>query len=154
MLTQNTLRNCQSSEELYSVSSVHSLSCVQLFATPVHWQQASLSFTIIQSLLKLMSTELMMPSNHLILCRPLLLPNLSQHQGLFWFSSLHQVAKVSGTSASASVLPMNIQVWLPLGLTGLISLQSEEVYLAPKTTVPCFLTPPCRVANVLLLFSC
>ena len=51
-----------------------SLSCVQLFATP--WtaaHQASLSFTISQSLLKLMSIELMMPSNHLILCCPLLL---------------------------------------------------------------------------------
>ena len=51
------------------------LSHVQLFATP--WtaaHQASLSFTISQSLLKLMSIELVMPSNHLILCRPLLLP--------------------------------------------------------------------------------
>ena len=50
------------------------LSHVQLFATP--WttaRQASLSFTISWSLLKLMSIELVMPSNHLILCRPLLL---------------------------------------------------------------------------------
>ena len=48
--------------------------------------------------------------------------NLSQHQGLFFqgVSSSHQVAKAS---ASASVLPMNIQDWFPLGLTGLISLQ-------------------------------
>ena len=48
--------------------------CVQLFATP--WaiaRQASLSFTTSQSLLKLMSIELVMPSNHLILCRPLIL---------------------------------------------------------------------------------
>ena len=46
--------------------------------------------------------------------------SLSQHQGLFqWVSSSHQVAKV-GASASASVLPMNIQGWFPLGLTGLI----------------------------------
>ena len=54
---------------------VQSLSCVRLFATP--WttaRQASLSFTISRSLLKLMSTELVMPSNHLIFCRPLLLP--------------------------------------------------------------------------------
>ena len=50
--------------------------------------------------------------------------NLSQHQGLFqWVSSSHQVAKV-GVSASASVLPMNIQDWFPLGWTDLISLQS------------------------------
>ena len=61
------------------------LSLLWLFATP--WtaaHQACLSFTISQSLLKLMSIELMMPSNHLILCHPS--PpalNLSQHQGLF-----------------------------------------------------------------------
>ena len=48
---------------------------------------------------------------------------LSQHQGLFqWLGTLHQVAKVNGASASASVLPMNIHGWFPLGLTGLISL--------------------------------
>ena len=58
-----------------SLSSVQSLSHVQLFATP--WTaacQASLSITISQSLSKLMSMELVMPSSHLILCRPLLLP--------------------------------------------------------------------------------
>ena len=57
---------------------VQLLSHVQLFATP--WtaaRQASLSFTTSQSLLKLMSIELVMPSNHLILCRPLLfLPSI------------------------------------------------------------------------------
>ena len=56
-------------------SSVQLLSHVQLFATP--WtaaHQASLSITNSRSLLKLMSIELVMPSNHLILCRPLLLP--------------------------------------------------------------------------------
>ena len=52
--------------------------------------------------------------------------NLSQHQGLFsWVSSLHQVAKVLVFSASASVVPVNIQDWFPLGWTGLISLQSK-----------------------------
>ena len=63
---------------LWSCSSfavvVQLLSCVWLFVTP--WTaacQASLSFTISQSLLKLMSIELVMPSNHLILCHPLLL---------------------------------------------------------------------------------
>ena len=58
-------------------SSVQSLSCVRLFATP--WtaaHQASLSITNSQSLLKFMSIELVMPSNHLILCHPLLLPPL------------------------------------------------------------------------------
>ena len=54
---------------------VQSLSCVQLFMTP--WTaacQASMSFTLSWSLLKLMSIELMMPSNHLIHCHSLLLP--------------------------------------------------------------------------------
>ena len=53
---------------------VQSLSYVQLFATPwTSGRQVSLSFTVSRSLLKLMSTESVMPSNHLILCRPLLL---------------------------------------------------------------------------------
>ena len=52
--------------------------------------------------------------------------NLSQHQGLFkWVSSLHQVAKSIGASASASVLPENIQGWFPLGWIGGIPLQSK-----------------------------
>ena len=54
---------------------IQSLSCVRLFVTP--WtaaHRASLSITISRSLPKLMSIELVMPSNHLILCRPLLLP--------------------------------------------------------------------------------
>ena len=62
---------------LFPAIVVQSLSCVRLFATP--WtaaRQASLSFTISQSSLKLMSIESVMPSNHLILCRPLLLPPL------------------------------------------------------------------------------
>ena len=53
---------------------IHSFSCVQLFETP--WtaaHQASLSITIFQNLLKLMSIKSVMPSNHLILCHPLLL---------------------------------------------------------------------------------
>ena len=78
-------------------SSVQLHSHVRLFETP--WtaaSQASLSITNSLSSPKLMSIELVMPSNHLILCRPLLLLafNLSQHQGLFkWVSSPHQVAK-------------------------------------------------------------
>ena len=52
--------------------------------------------------------------------------NLSQYQGLYWWvSSLHQVAKSTGASASALVLPVNIQDWFPLGLTDCISLQSK-----------------------------
>ena len=52
--------------------------------------------------------------------------NLSQHQGLFqWTGSLHQVAKVLELQFQASVLPMNNQDWVPLGLTSWISLQSK-----------------------------
>ena len=82
----------------FTLSSLQSLSRVQLSATL--WtvaRQASLSITKSQSLLKLMSIELMMPSNHLILCHPPSLPafNLSQHQGIFQgVSSSHQVTKV------------------------------------------------------------
>ena len=66
------------------ISSVQSLSHVQLFATP--WtaaRQASLSITNSQSLLKLMSIQSVMPSNHLILCRPLLLPPIFLSIGVF-----------------------------------------------------------------------
>ena len=60
---------------------------------------------------------------------PLLSPSAfsrSQHQGLFqWVGSLHQVAKVLEVQLQPSVLPMNIQDWLPLGWTGWISLQSK-----------------------------
>ena len=79
-------------------SSVQSLSRVQLFVTP--WtaaRQASLSITNSWSPLKPMSLESVMPSNHLILCHPLLLlPSVFPgHQGLFqWVGSSHQVAKV------------------------------------------------------------
>ena len=69
--------------------------------------QASLSITNSWSLFKLMFIELVMPSNHFILCSPF--PpafNLSQHQGLFqWVSSSHQVAKV--LSFSFSISPSN-----------------------------------------------
>ena len=51
--------------------------------------------------------------------------NFSQHQGLFQWVSSYQMVKVLGTSASASVLPMHIQGWFPLGLTSLISLLSK-----------------------------
>ena len=70
---------------------------------------SSRSFSIFQSLLKFVSIELVIPSNHLILCRPLSPPTLSlpQHQSLFQELTL----RISGQSigASASVLPMSIQ---------------------------------------------
>ena len=86
--------------------------------------QASLSFTISQSLPKFMSIESVMLSNHLILYHSLLFCLLSQHRGLFqWVGSLHQVA--TSTGALGSVLPVNIQCWFPLELTSFISLLSK-----------------------------
>ena len=106
---------------------IQSLSCVWLFVTP--WtaaHQASLSFTISQSLLKLMSFELMIPSNHLILCHSLLfLLSIFPSIRVFPNESATSGGQSIGVSASASVLSMNIQGWFPLGLTGLISLQPQ-----------------------------
>ena len=89
--------------------------------------QASLSITSSQSLLKFMSIKLVMPSNHLSLCHP-----SSSHLQSFPASGSFPMSRFFasggqsiGVSASASVLPMNIQGWFPLGLTGLISLHSN-----------------------------
>ena len=115
-------------ERIKKFSSVQSLSRIQLFATP--WtaaHQTSLSIIKSRSLLKLMSIESVMPSNHLFLRRPLLLlPSVFPSIRVFLMSQLFASGGQSvGTSASASVLPMNIQDLFPLGLTGLISLQSK-----------------------------
>ena len=110
-------------------SSVQLPSHVQLFV--ILWTsacQSSQSITNSQSLLKLMSIELVMPIQP---SHPLSSPsppafNLFQHQGLFkWVSSLHQVAQCMGASASTWVLPVYIQGWFPLGWTGCLSLQSK-----------------------------
>ena len=108
-----------------------SLSYVWLFAAPrTAASQAPLSFTVSWSSLKFMSIESMIPSNHLILCRPLFLPafNLSQHQGFFSVSQLFTSGgQRTEASASASVLLMNIKCWFPWGLTGWTSLLSKEL---------------------------
>ena len=75
-------------------------------------RQASLSFSISQSLLKLMSIESVMPSNHLNFCRPFLLLlslNPSLHQGLFQWVFFAKGGQSIGVSVLASVFPMNIQ---------------------------------------------
>ena len=77
-------------------------------------RQACLCFTISWSLLKLMSIESVMPPNHLILCRPLLLlPSIFPSIRSFPVSQLFASGDWS-IRASASVLPMNIDGWLPL----------------------------------------
>ena len=109
-------------------SSVKSLNHFRLFVTP--WtaaHQASLSITNSSSLLKLMSIESVMPSNHLILCCPLVFHLQSfPASGSFPMSQLFASGGQSiGVSASTSVLPTNIQDRFPLGWTGWISLQSK-----------------------------
>ena len=118
-----------SDNSLYSkwcVVVVQSLSQLLLFVTP--WTAACqdfLSFTISWSLLKLMFIESVMPSNHLILCHPLLhLPSV--FPSIKVFSNIKVFSSVSGDQsigASALLLPLNIQGWFLLRLTGLISLQ-------------------------------
>ena len=88
---------------------VQSLSCVRLFATP--WTavgQASLSFPISQSILKLMSIESVMPSNHLILCRPLLLlPSIFPSSRVFPNESALPIRWPKHWSFSFSISPSN-----------------------------------------------
>ena len=90
-------------------------------------RQASPSSTTSRSLLKLISVELVMPSNHLTFCYPLLsclqsFPASGSFLMSWFFASGDQSI---GTAALASILPVNIQYWFLLGLTGLISLQSK-----------------------------
>ena len=104
---------------------VQSLSHVWLFVTP--WttaRQAFLSFITSRSLLKLLSIESVMPSNHLILCCPLLLPSIFPSIRVFSNESTLHIRWPKYWSFRFSLL-MNIQDWFPLGLTGLISLQSK-----------------------------
>ena len=117
---------------------VQVLSCVRLSVTP--WTaacQTSLSFTISWSLLKLMSFELVMPSNHLILCCPLLLlPSIfpaSRSFPMSWFFA--SGGQRIRASASASVLLMNIQGWFPLRLNGWLSLQSKGLSRVFSNTI-------------------
>ena len=110
---------------------VQLLSRVWLFVT--QWTvagQVSLSFSISQSLLKLMSIELVMPSNHLLLCHPLLLSSIFPSIRVFSNESALHIRWSKYWSFRFSW--MSIQGWVPSGLTGLISLLSK-VTNSPKT---------------------
>ena len=102
------------------------LTCVWPFVTPwIIARQAPLSSTISRSLLRFMTIELVMPSNQLILCCPLLLlPSIFPSIRVFSNSQLFALGSQS-VGASTSIFPMSIQDWFPLGLTGLNSLQSK-----------------------------
>ena len=107
--------------------------CPTLFSTPCTTAcQASLFITNSQSLFRLSPIELVMPSNHLILCHPLLLlPSVFPSIWVFSNESASGGESI-GASASSSVLPMNIQDWFPLGLTGLSPRDSEESSPTPQ----------------------
>ena len=115
---------------LYLVVVVQSLSHVRLFVTP--WTaafQASLFFIFSWTLLKVMSTESGMPSNHLTLCHSFLLASI--FPSIRVFSSEQPFAKGDqSVGASASVFPMNIQGWFPLGWTSLISFSIQGTLMS------------------------
>ena len=126
---------------------IQSISRVQFFSTP--WtaaHQASLSFTISQSFLKLMPIESVMPSNHLVLCHPFLfLPSIFCSIRVFSNELVLHIRWPKYWSFSFSISPSNeYSGWSPLGLTGLISLQSKDSYESSPT-------PPFKSINSLVL---
>ena len=112
--------------DYFARSVIQSLIRVGVFVTP--WtaaHQVSLFITNSQSLFKLMSIESVMPTNHLVLCRSLLLlPSIFASTRLFYNESAFHIRQPS-IGASGSVFPMNIQDRFPSGWTGWISLQSK-----------------------------
>ena len=102
-------------------------SCLTLYDPWTAARQASLSFAISQSWLKLTSIESVMPSNHLILCRPLLLlPSIFPSIRVFSNESALHIRWPQYWSFNFSISPSkSIQGWFSLGWTGLISLQSK-----------------------------
>ena len=120
----------QSQTSLSTISSVQFSSVTQSCPTlcdPMDYRVSGfLSFTISQSLLKLISTESVMSSSHLILCHPLLLlPSIFPSNRVFSNELALRIRWPSiGASALASVLPVYIQGWFPLGLTDLILLSN------------------------------
>ena len=100
-----------------------SLNFVQLFVIP--WttaHQATLSFTLSWSLLKLMSIESVMPFNHLIS-----VALFFSYTHSFPASGSFQMSQLFASGGQSTGLPMNTQDWFPLGLTGLIALKSKEL---------------------------
>ena len=128
-----------------SFSSVQSFSCVRLFATP--WtaaRQASLSITNSWSLLKLISIESVMPSNHLILCRPLILPpSIFPSIRVFSNESVIHIRWPNYWSFSFIISPSN-------KYSGLISLRIDWLdLLAVQGTLKSFLQHQSSKASIL-----
>jgi len=127
-----------------SFNSVQSLSCVQLFATP--WTAAcqdSLSISNSQSLLKLMSIELVMSSNHLILYCPLLLPSIFPSIRVFSNESVLCIRWPKYWSFSFSISPSN-------EYSGLISFRMDWLdFLADQGTLKSLLQHHSAKASIL-----
>ena len=101
-------------------------SCLTLCDLWTAAHQASLSFTISQGLLKLMSIESVMPSNHLTLCHPLLLPSIFLSIRVFYNKLALHLRWPKYWSFSFSISPSNEYSWLiSFRMTDLISLQSK-----------------------------
>ena len=125
-------------------SLIQLLSHVQFLAIPRDCSTQSITSS--RRLLKLLSIKSLMPSNHLILCRPLLLPpSVFPSIRVFSDESLLHIRWPSiGVSASSSDLPVNIKDWFPLAWTGWISLQSKGLSRI-------FSTPQFKSINALVL---
>ena len=140
------LISCHIQLEWVNLSSVQSLHCVQLFATP--WttaHQASLSITNSQSLLKLMAIETVMSSNHVILCCPLLLlPSIFPSIKVFSNESVLRIRWPKYWSFSFSISPSK-------DYSGLISLRIDWIDLfAIQGTINCVLQYHSSKASILL----
>ena len=126
-------------------SSVQSLSCVRLFVIP--WtaaHQASLSITNSQNLLKLMSVDSVMPTNHLILCCPLLLPSIFPSIRVFPNKSVVCIRWLNYWSFSFNISPFN-------EYSGLISFRMDWLdLLVVQGTLKCLLQQNNSKASILL----
>ena len=133
----------------FQFSSVQSLSRVWLFATPwIAARQASLSITNSWSSLRLTFIELVMPSSHLILCRPLnlLLSSLPASESFPMSQLFPWGGQSTGASASASFLPKKSQGWSPS--EWIVELLPQRVDVT--ILLPC-LKPPSQLPSVLTL---
>ena len=134
---------------VYQFSSVQSLSRVRLFATPwIAARQASLSITNSQSSLRLTSIESVMPSSHLILCRPLLLlPPIPPSIRVFSNESTLHIRRPKYQSFSFSISPSK-------EIPGLISFIYIKIWIVPYlVSGNPFMLAPAPICTVAKLFS-
>ena len=130
----HTPTQTQTVHTIHQLSSVQLLSCVWLFEIPRTEAHARLSCPSPSlELAQLISIKSVMPSTHLILCRPLLLlPSIFLSIRVFPNQSVICIRWPKYWGFSFSFLPMNTQDWFPLGWTGWISLLSKGVKSLPQ----------------------